>query len=160
MTRNAFLVALSSVAVLAGCVADSPVQPVATTPHTGPSASVISDGNHGGNAHFYFLPPMLPATSYAGTFDSTRQPVVRITEDGEPLAELGATMSVEDEHYRADWHTAEYDLDSARTYRIAVVVDGRVLGFADVDVVSTGAAVTRAGARQTDVDATGGYGAT
>ncbi|MFL5496285.1 MAG: hypothetical protein ACJ8DC_18010 [Gemmatimonadales bacterium] len=47
---------------------------------TGPSAPIprpslaISDATHGGKRHFYFLPPLVSATSFTGVFDPALSP--------------------------------------------------------------------------------------
>jgi hypothetical protein len=52
---------------LAGC--DTPVEPaVQASP---PSTEQIRDGAHGGEAGFYFLPPLVPAPEYTGVLDPT-----------------------------------------------------------------------------------------
>ena len=102
----------------------------------------ISDAMHGDeatrNAHFYFLPPLVPDPVFEGEFDGTLAPTVVITEEGMPFTELTPTVSLEDEHYQVHWHTNEFSLDTAKTYRIGVFVDDQQLGFADVDVVASG----------------------
>lgn len=114
----------------------------------------IQDAVHeSGNEHFFWLPPMVQAPAWAGTFDGSLDPVVQICEwDGSacvlPLvAEFttttgsgGETVRVDagGEHYIVNWHTDEFGLDPAETYRIVTSVDGQVLGHADVDVVSNG----------------------
>jgi hypothetical protein len=45
---------------LLACSTDTPVEPKAPLAATGPSLE-IEDGAHGGNAHFFFLPPLVPA---------------------------------------------------------------------------------------------------
>jgi hypothetical protein len=48
---------------------------VATHPRDALDSSfAILDGARGGTAHFFFLPPMVPAPSYSGTFDGTQSP--------------------------------------------------------------------------------------
>jgi probable HAF family extracellular repeat protein len=120
-------------AVLTACNSDAPANPVGPDP-----AFLISDAAHSGNAHFFFLPPMVSAPKFVGTFDSTRSPIVLITEDGLPLVELSASIPSGSEQYQAEWHTDRFNLDPAKTYRISVLFRGAVLGFADVDVVWTG----------------------
>jgi probable HAF family extracellular repeat protein len=118
---------------LAACGSDSPLSSDVLHP-----ASIISDGSTSGNPHFFFLPPMVRAPEVSGTFDGTRSPVVRITEEGSPLVELSASIPEGAEQYQAIWHTDEFNLDPAKTYRITVLFREVVLGFADVDVVATG----------------------
>ena len=113
----------------------------------------ISDGAHGGDTSFYFLPPMVPMPEYSGDFDGGLAPVVEIGEwDGTNFTLLpdgtftmltgpgSETVRVDlaAEHYIVNWHTKLYDLDPPRTCRIRVILDGAELGFADVDVVSSG----------------------
>jgi hypothetical protein len=99
----------------------------------------ISDGAHDGNAHFFFLPPLVRQPSFAGLFDGSLAPVVKISENGSPFAELYPTVHATDEQYQVEWHTDAFDLDASSTYRMAVLVDGYELGYADLVVGSTGA---------------------
>ena len=99
----------------------------------------ISDGAHGGNEHFFFLPPLVPDPAATGTFDATVDPVVEVLEAGVAIATwTEITASASDEHYRVNWHTNELTLDDELDYRIVVTVDGVELGYADVDVVNSG----------------------
>jgi len=98
----------------------------------------VSDGANNGNEHFYFLPPMVSAPSFSGSFDATVTPVVRITENGSLLTELDAALNSDDEQYHANWHTDEFDLDPTNQYRITVLLGNTELGFIDVVVGSTG----------------------
>jgi alpha-tubulin suppressor-like RCC1 family protein len=118
---------------LSACISDPPLSSDVFDP-----ASIISDGAHSGNPHFFFLPPMLRAPVFSGTFDGSRSPVVRITEEGAPVVDLSASIPEGSEQYQAIWHTDAFNLDPAKTYRITVLVGGVVLGYADVDVVATG----------------------
>ena len=84
-----------------------------------PTAAEILDGTTGGNAHFFFLAPMVPTPSPTGTFDGSLAPVVEIciwygwecgatleiynTETG-PGSETVRVVP-EDEHYIVNWHT-------------------------------------------------------
>ncbi len=117
-----------------------------------PTASILDARHSGGNAHFFFLPPLVPDPSGTGTFDATLSPMVRIcmwtgAACGALVAEFTMTTGPGSETVRLDaaggqytvnWHTDQFALDPARTYRIAVLVAGTELGHADVDVVSTG----------------------
>ena len=108
----------------------------------------ISDAVHnGGNEHFYWLPPLVKAPNPTGNFVDSLSPIVKITPY--PPDDIIFTMTTgpgsktvrvvpEDEHYIVNWHTKEYDLVSGQIYRIHVLVDGDVLGHADVEVVSSG----------------------
>ena len=124
---------IGSSLAIGACSPESSMSPSHARP-----AFTIQDGAHSGNLHFFFLPPMVPAPKFSGTFDGTRSPVIRITEDGSLLVELGATVPPGSQQYQAEWHTDRFNLDPAKTYRISVLFRGEVLGFADVDVVATG----------------------
>lgn len=141
--RSSLLV-LASTCALIGC----------TEPATSPIASVpsytISDGAHGGNPHFYFLNPMVPAPNPSGVFDASVHPRVEICQwingacgatQFEFTTDVGAdseTIRVSGEFYIVNWHAGNYNLDPAVTYRIRVLAGEQELGFADVDVVATG----------------------
>jgi alpha-tubulin suppressor-like RCC1 family protein len=110
---------------------------------------VISDAAHGsGNPHFYFKPPMVPSTTYRGTFDPTLDVTVKICEWSAAgcVAEVASftmnsaagseTVRVDpgEEHYIVNWHTSRFTLNETRTYRIRVLAGGYELGYADVDL--------------------------
>jgi hypothetical protein len=103
-----------------------------------PPSFAISDAAHGGSGHFYFLPPLVPHPSPAGEFDPTLTPIVRVSANGEPVADLPATLSSAGEHYHANWHTNRAGLDARVTYRLTVLAEGVTLGFADVVVLPNG----------------------
>jgi len=105
--------------------------------------------HNAGNAFFFFLPPLVPAPTTSGTFDSSLEPVVDICEVSQCATSTIATFTsasgpgsetirVGTDHYLVSWHTDEFALDPAKTYRIRVHVAGTRLGYADVDVVSNG----------------------
>jgi PKD repeat protein len=114
----------------------------------------ISDAVHGeGRAHFYFLPPLVREPVPDGVFDPGLSPRVLICEiDGDsclkpPLVEFSmdsgkgserVRVCPEEEHYIVNWHTRNFELDGAKTYRIRVLLDGIELGYCDVDVVGSG----------------------
>lgn len=129
---------------------------------TGPLAS-ISDGSHlAGNRNFFFLPPLVPNPSGSPgyeplAFDPAVRPTVEICRlegttcaapqpDGFPLVYAmesgpgGQTVRLveSEQHFIANWHAADFQLDPASNYRITVLVRGAPLGYADVDVVSNG----------------------
>lgn len=118
-----------------------------------PSLSIEDALHNDGNEHFFWLPPMVSSPTYTGSFDGALSPVVEICEwTGSacvtpPLAEFTTTTGPgsetirvvpEEEQYIVNWHTDEFGLDPAKTYRIMARVDGQELGHADVDVVSNG----------------------
>lgn len=132
--------------VAIACTDREPVGPAAQSPD-----ARISDAVHGaGNAHFYFLPPLVPAPSFTGSFDASLSPVVEIcafasSECATPLvARFSSTsgpgsetvrLDVTAQQYVVNWHTDQFSLDPATTYRIRTLVAGTELGYADVDVV-------------------------
>ncbi|HWP36166.1 MAG TPA: PQQ-binding-like beta-propeller repeat protein, partial [Gemmatimonadales bacterium] len=124
------LVALAMLTALASCAGPDRV--------VDPPSLAISDGATGGNAHFYFLPPLVPRPSPTGVFDPTLEPIVRITANGSPLMDLPATPSAADEHYHVNWHTNGAGLNPRVTYRLTVLAEGVALGFADVIVLPNG----------------------
>ncbi len=117
-------------------------------------AALISDQAHGGGTPgFYFLAPLVPQPHPTGTFEPRLEPVVQIDRvhpvTGATLANVvtfnsqtrvdGTKVRVHRRrgYYVVRWRTAHYDLSLDATYRIRVLVAGRELGFADVDVVRT-----------------------
>ena len=121
------------------------------TPRARPALS-ISDGAHGGNAHFFFLPPIVPAPAPTGTFDASVSPEVRICQwnGSSCVVEIaaysltsgtgGELVKVDDvaQHYQVNWHTKLFALVLGAQYRIRVLVGNQELGHADVNPVSGG----------------------
>ena len=113
------------------------------------TAFTILDGAHGGTAHFFFLPPMVPAPAYSGTFDGSQSPIVQICElTGNVCGTLITTFSgaaikvdLEKESYGVLWKTKDAGLDPSKTYRISVQVGTSELGFADVVVLANGSQI-------------------
>jgi hypothetical protein len=126
-------------------------KPVATGP-IGPSFE-ISDGAHGGNPYFDFLPPMTASPGHGKNVKNLAAEVDICAWDGSacttPLAHFttdrstttttqrGKPETVRDgrDHYIVDWHTAAFNLDVGGTYRVCVSVGGQALGHADLEVV-------------------------
>src|SRR5712692_4489622 len=158
MKRFGLAVAISAV-ISVGCVKEQPVQPLG---RAGP-AYLISDGAHGGNAFFFFLPPLVPDSSalfHAGTFSFHLSPVAEVcTLTGDPgsgssvdcvmsgvnpvLVFGPATMALDvtNEQYQVNWDTqSPTPLDPSKFYRITVrgARAGTMLGFLDVDPVDQG----------------------
>ena len=121
------------------------------TPRVRPALS-ISDGANGGNSHFFFLPPIVPAPAPAGAFDGAVSPEVRICEwNGTAcVLEIAAfsltsgtggeliTVDPVSQHYHVNWHTKLFALGLGTRYRIRVLVGAQELGHADVNPVSGG----------------------
>jgi len=139
---------LAAVLFALGCE-DKP----ATAPAAGRPQFEISDAGHGtGTPGFYFLPPMVAAPTFTGTFVSGLTLEVEICVwNGTACDALIATFSTntgtgsetvrvdtENERYIVNWKTGQFHLDPAKTYRIRVLFGSTELGHADVDVVATG----------------------
>lgn len=106
----------------------------------------ISDASHGGNPHFYFLPPLVRAPHPTGTFDATFEPTVRIC----PLPSCGTDLvtlasgrgpgmihvAPEGGAYIVNWHTKGQGLVPGQRYRLRVYVGAQLLGYLDFEVVS------------------------
>jgi Tol biopolymer transport system component len=119
----------------------------------------ISDGSFGGNAHFFFLPPLLAQPTYSGESDAGQSPTVVVCEwDGSSCGVIVAsfvrgeapdgaiTYDATAEQYHVNWDThvciqGACTLDPNKTYRLRVLVGPYAyeLGHADLDVVSTAA---------------------
>jgi hypothetical protein len=132
--------------VLAAC--DGATEPRPLLPDD--PAAAISDGMHGGPEGFYFLPPMVGAPAYYGTFDPGLSPVVEICESP-ACEELHATYSrtegdgsevvrvdEAEEHYLVNWDTNTTGTVAGQTYRVRVLVGELVLGYADVQMAANG----------------------
>jgi hypothetical protein len=151
--RAGRLAALAGLVFVATCDVDSAAPPIDTPPPG--NAIVDAAHNAAANPHFYFLPPMVAAPAFTGTFDPSLAPVVQIcalsgTACAEPpVAEFTMTTGpgsetvrlVEaEEHYIVNWHTNQFTLDASLTYRIRVLVEGTELGYADLRVAPAGRA--------------------
>jgi len=128
-----------------------------TSPRTPRPSFSISDGHGTGNAHFFFLPPILPVPSTSGIVNPSLSPAVQICQvvaSSEPgtgcagSAEVaffttttgpgGETVRVDAANqYGVNWHTDQFNLSDALNYRIRVLLGSAELGFADVDVMPT-----------------------
>src|SRR5256885_2243689 len=120
---------------------------------------LISDGAHGGgNAHFFFLPPLVDVSQFSGTFDSSLSPVVTVCQlsgigCGPTFAQCSMTagtgsevvrLDVAGSQYAVNWHTDQCPngpctLPTTSAYRIRVTVGVAELGYADVVLVANGA---------------------
>jgi hypothetical protein len=120
----------------------------------------IADGAHSGNAHFFFLPPMVSNPRYSGESDGTQSPTVVVCElkpeSGDACAAIVAqfgrgdgtgteeiTYDAAAGQYQVNWKTDQCidgpcSLDVSKTYRLRVLVGAYEVGHADLDVVSNG----------------------
>jgi TolB protein len=132
---------------LTGCQ-DSLVLESSDVPLPGLPVLSISDGEHGGNPHFFFLPPLASRPFTSGDFDPARRPTVQVcvwsgTACGAIVARFSMegtgpeviTVDPEGESYGLVWMTENYDLDlwiSEQTiYRLTVYTGTVPLGHAD-----------------------------
>jgi hypothetical protein len=103
---------------------------------------LIEDGNHQGNAFFYWLPPLVKQQPPAGqVFSKQLAPTITITNlcTGSVIRTLsGSAVQLDDAQYHANWRTSDDNLDPACIYRLTVSVGAQQLGMADLDVVDNG----------------------
>jgi len=148
--RPARLLVVVAGFVLVACQSDRPV-----TSHGGGISADISDGAHQancltaigtcvpGNAHFFFLPPMVKAPTTTGTFNASLAPSVTICQlagnaCGVPPITVGPVqVDPAGQQYKVNWNTDATVL-VGQTYRIIVSTSGVELGFADVLPVTNG----------------------
>lgn len=119
-----------------------------------PPAFAISDGAHGGgNPGFFFLPPLVADPSANPEFGdepaATVSPVVRVCRlAGDPtagptacaeeiVAFSGSQVSFVDGQHQVNWDTKATTLSTTAFYRLSVYVGTQMLGFADVDPVTS-----------------------
>jgi uncharacterized protein YjdB len=130
--------------VTVGCGGDS-TSPDQATPTAGPDLE-IRDGARGGNRHFYFLPPTVPAPAYSGVFDPLLAPTVTICElvnaqcgveraRFTPSSKPAITIDSLAQSYSVPWSTK--GASAAKVYRIQVLVNGLALGHADAKIAMT-----------------------
>ncbi len=141
---------------LGGC--DQQVVDPARRVVLGPANRVILDGAHGGGSpRLYFLPPLVPAPTFGGTFDATafgsgssdsvyvcvfsgtacRNRIASFTGG---TSSSSVQMDASTESYQVSWNTFLQlpPLDRSLIYRIVVVVRGTIAGYADVVPVASG----------------------
>jgi hypothetical protein len=154
------LLALSAIALALGCEDHrSPTAPRVSSD----LSNLVSDGAHGGNRDFFFLPPMVPnpvndpnfeAGKFNGTLASSL--VVEICRlQGSPIDAQGLPVATDcvaeppvkrfppgsvrllgdaDRFYQVLWNTKESNLDVTQYYRIRVLVNGSSVPFGVADV--------------------------
>ena len=138
--------AIATLALLAACSApDAPTAPSVSdrlTPN-GPLAAIADGTQGGGDAHFFWLPPIGPSRTYPGTFDPGLQPQIRICRVSQlpcatPLVTIPSSsiaVSTSAKSYSAGWSTSPAAV-SVNDYRAEVWIATRKLGFADIRVVA------------------------
>ena len=161
MKRLPLVVTVASVLSVACRDRELPLAPASGRP-----AFLISDGAHtGGNADFFFLPPLVPDPSGSPNFDGGKfnaqlAPIVEVCElgadprlvpttdcvAGDPV--FGpATLPLDGEQYHRNWDTKASRLRDDKFYRMIVrgAPRGTPLGFLDLDPVSGGMKNVRTG---------------
>ena len=144
--RLALVPALLSLTALAACAPDNATAPTSAARLTppGPAAAIADGAQGGGDAHFFWLPPLAPSRTYAGTFDPGLQPDIRICRLAQlpcatPLVTFPAGSIVVDgtaQSYSAVWSTKPSNI-TVDDYRAEVWIAGRKMGFADIRVVAS-----------------------
>jgi Tol biopolymer transport system component len=129
-----------------GCENDPTSPSTKSSPVDAGVELAISDGRHGGNSHFYFLPPLVRSPHPEGTFDPTLSPIVKVCQLPACAGDLASftrgsgreNVAVDqgEEAYRVNWHTKMATLASGDRLRIRVFVGTLLLGFLDVEVVA------------------------
>jgi len=123
-----------------------------------PASAEIYDGtseDEGANPYFYFRAPIAAKTpQFSGIADNTQEPTVTVCpigewnfaeercNEGQETAEYTLyspdkdpiQVDVRDEKYYTIWRTQDYPTTDGTTYRIAVYISQKLLGFADVFV--------------------------
>lgn len=145
------LLPVTALGFVIACQSDRPVRPPAS-----PSAD-ISDGAHAANcltavntcvlsnAHFFFLPPMVPAPTTSGVFNPALAPTVMICQLGSddkcataPFSPGVVQLDLSAPQYRVNWNTDPLTIIVGNIYRVIVSAGGQELGFADVQPVTNG----------------------
>ena len=135
------LVLCGTLALMLGCHDQSPV----TSPQPPKTAAALLDGGHGGNPHFFFLPPIAPTPTPNGPFNPRLVPVVEICSALEApcaashsLATLAPVNLQDTTQYHVNWNPKLLHLLAGTSVRIIVRVGtAHILGFTDVDLVSS-----------------------
>ena len=138
---------ISAITVVAACA--NPESPSGSAERSSASVSAyidVRDGAHGGNPHFYFLPPLAPDPRVvSGIFDPTFEPTVEVCRLEGAACEQGTTeqfstagtgsevvrMVQADQLYIVNWRP-RIERSSTSRYRIVVFVGGQELGRADI----------------------------
>jgi hypothetical protein len=122
-----------------------------------PPSALLMDGAHAGNAHFFFLPPLVKQPSVSGVFNPALKPIVVIcqldvgpaptntpigcTPGVAPISPGAVTADLAGQQYKVNWDTKLSAINPDKFYRIQVFGargQSDPLGLADVDPVSNG----------------------
>src|SRR6185436_18780640 len=135
--RLTLVPAVACVLAITACSSpDSPTAPSTSLLIPNKPSAAISDGTQGnGNSHFYWLPPIAPSGTYAGTFDPGLQPEIRICRLAAlpcvtPLITIPSTsitVSATTKSYSTNWSTSPANV-TVDDYRAEVWVGSRKMG--------------------------------
>jgi hypothetical protein len=110
------------------------------------SLAMLDGRSPDGIAGFYWLPPLGPSSdAFPGVFDAELAPTIEVclwvsracqavvarltvqgTSDGRIVADAAKQL------YRAAWLVSPADRDPTKRFRIQVILDGRIVGYADI----------------------------
>jgi hypothetical protein len=156
---NARPLALAAIALVMACEG---TRPTSLSSANDPS-KIISDGAHGGNIDFFFLPPMVADPSSNANFepgqfnpnlassltveicqlqtspvDALGQPVATDCIAGPPVTKFAAgTVTLQnppDGFYQVIWHVGDSNLDASKFYRIKILPNGSTTPFGVADI--------------------------
>jgi hypothetical protein len=157
------LLTLAVLAFAFACDQKAPTDPPGIKPPSDPSM-IISDGAHGGNPDFFFLPPLLPNPSNSPNYETGRAntrlgsgltveicelqappinaqglPVATDCIAGPPLKKFPAGTvkladSGNDGFYMAQWKPSESNLVLSKYYRIKVLLEGSTVPLGAADL--------------------------
>lgn len=154
MSKNPSRLAFAFIAI-AGALSACQDAAMPTAVASRPLGSISDAVHEAGNAHFFFLPPLVAAPRANGIFDGGQSPVVTVcewtgTQCGATVAKFSMSTGTASEVIRLDaagqqyvvnWHTDQCltgacKLSPTTTYRLRILVDGTELGHADVLVAA------------------------
>ena len=155
MIRLPRLGVLTAAMLVLGACGEQPTAP--RSRQAPPPAFAIQDGAHnGGNPGFFLLPPLVASPSGDAEFGDAsfaasaapRVEICQLASDpnagpancvaGNPLLTFsGSGVTVSPPIFQVNWKTDEVALNTSAFYRIQVLVGTQLMGFADIDPVSS-----------------------
>ncbi len=112
--------------------------------------AAMLDGSAGGNAHFFFLPPMVTRPQFNGSFNPDLSPTVEVCRNtaqdaaGHCITLIDSfdritpkngqliTVDPADEHYVVDWDARGYAVEGNIPFRVVVLAGDQQLGYIDL----------------------------
>lgn len=149
MRRTYPLTGMVALALVLGCDAHDPIDNLAPPQMYGSGLAAIVDGNRGGNEYFRFVAPIANGGGLPAPNDNRISPemdICRVTAGECSTVVWAFTRAMKQplnrtlqpgNSFNAEWATALSNLDADAMYRIRVMLDRRVIGYADVDVVNS-----------------------